>query len=47
MMLTSFFTDKKTFTVTTSKNPQNDRLYHIHQPRRKTPAKTKCLRTQY
>jgi len=32
------FTDKKIFTVTTPKYPQNDRLHitHIHQPRRKT-----------
>jgi len=37
------FTDEKTFTLTTPKKPQNDRLHtHIHQPRRRrhrTPAR--------
>jgi len=37
IMLASFlFTDKKTFTAKTPKNPQVINCMHIHQPRRKT-----------
>jgi len=46
MMLASFlFTDDKIFTVTTTKNPQNDRL-HAYASTKKKDVVTKYVRTQ-
>jgi len=45
MMNIILFTDEKIVTVTTLKNPQNDRLY-AHLSTKKKDVVTKRLRTQ-